>query len=147
MPFAVYYTYVALLALKVPGAPIPAGVGTVIEWAYFAFFIAFELLLLWVIAGFSKELHHLRTATAATRNMIFVGMYAALYLVCNILDAAGVSGVRYFYLPLLLLRLFFLLLDAWLIFQCYRDICPAEEEQIVLTEPEDDGKEENDEKK
>lgn len=147
LPFAVYYTYVALLALKVPGAPIPAGVGTVIEWAYFAFFIAFELLLLWVIAVFSKELHHLRTATAATRNMIFVGMYAALYLVCNILDAAGVSGVRYFYLPLLLLRLFFLLLDAWLIFQCYRDICPAEEEQIVLTEPEDDGKEENDEKK
>lgn len=146
LPFAVYYTYVALLALKVPGAPIPAGVGTGIEWTYFAFFIAFELLLLWVIAGFSKELHHLRTATAATRNMIFVGMYAVLYLVCNILDAAGVSGVRYFYLPLLFLRLFFLLLDAWLIFQCYRDICPAEEEQITLVEPEEK-EEENDEQK
>lgn len=146
LPFAVYYTYVALLALKVPGAEIPAGVSKGIEWAYFAFFIAFELLLLWVIAGFSKELQHLKTATAATRNMIFAGMYAVLYFVCSILDAAGVSGIRYFYLPLLLLRLFFLLLDAWLIFQCYRDICPAEEEQIALVEPEEK-EEKNDEQK
>lgn len=149
LPFAGYYTYTALLAMKVPGTPVPASVAAVVEWAYFAFFIAFEMLLLWTIAGFSKELHHLKTATAATRNMIFAGMYAVLYLVCNILDGAGVAGIRYFYVPLLFLRMFFLLLDAWLIFQCYRDICPAEEEQVTLVEPAEDavhGKEEPHEK-
>lgn len=133
LPFAAYYTYAAFSAMKVPMPPIPAIVNTAVGWAYFAFFIGFELLLLWAITGFSKELYHLKLMTNATRNSIFAGMFAVLYLVCNILDAFGVSFVRYFYVPLLLFRIFFLLLDAWLVFCCYRDICPAEEEQITLT--------------
>ena len=132
LPFAAFYTYAAFYAMKVPMPPIPDTVNTIVGWAYFAFFVVFEMLLLWAIAGLSGELHHIRLTTGATRNMIFVGLFAVLYAGCNILEAVGVSAVRYFYVPLLLFRICFFLLDAWLIFCCYRDICPAEEEQIQL---------------
>lgn len=141
LPFAAYYTYASFSAWKMPMPPIPETVDTVVGWSYFVFFIAFELLLLWSIAGFSKELHHLKLMTGATRNMIFVGMFAVLYAGCNVLEAFGVSSVKYFYIPLLIFRIFFFLLDAWLMFCCYRDICPAEEEQITLMEEESDKKE------
>lgn len=132
LPFAAYYTYTALLALGVPGREVPSGLSTAVEWCYFVFFIAFELLLLLSYGRLSRELEHERTATPAFRNMIFVGLYALVYVVANLLDIAASAVAKYFYLPLLLLRMLFLFLDLWLIYLCYRDIAPEESEQMEL---------------
>lgn len=132
LPFAAYYTYTALLALGVPGSAVPAGLATAMEWCYFVFSIAFELLLLFAFGRLSQELGHTRTATPAFRNMIFVGLYSFIYFVANLPVVATSAAAKYFYLPLLLMRMLFLFLDLWLLFLCYRDIAPEESEQMEL---------------
>lgn len=134
LPFAAYYTYTSLLLLGVPGSAVPETLVSAVEWCYFVFSIVFELLLLFAFGRLSRELGHLRTATPAFRNMIFVGLYAVVYFVTNLPVVAQSAAAKYFYLPLLLLRVLFLFLDLWLLFLCYRDICPAESEQMELEE-------------
>lgn len=134
LPFAAYYTYTALISLGVPGAAVPEMLAATVEWCYFAFSIALELLLLLAFGRLSRELGHIRTATPAFRNMIFVGLYAVVYLVANLPVVAASAAAKYFYLPLLLLRMLFLFFDLWLLFLCYRDICPADNEQMELEE-------------
>lgn len=128
LPFAVFYTYQSLASFGL-AVPMPAQtIAAVTEWVYFAFCILFELAILYAIAKFSRELAHERTVTPAYRNMIFVALFAVLYTVASIPPIANSMAGKYLALPTVFLRIAYLFLDMWLIFLCYRYICPEQSE-------------------
>ncbi len=127
LPFALYY---ALYGLGQMGFSVPS-VGSVfetVEWIYFAFSLLFMAILLFAVFSLCRELGHARLLECATRSLIFF----ALAQVADLVGRLPVSFVRtyqgYFALPAVLLRLIVIFLNLYLMYQCYRYICPQGEE-------------------
>lgn len=140
LPFSVYRTYLSLIAFGVPFPEPLAGFAAAVDWIYFAFFLLLEGLWLLSVGALSAELSFPKTQSAAYRNMIFVGLYALIYLVTGLPFVAQTQASKYFVVPFLLLRTAALFLNLWLLYLCYRNICPAEEEQLSFEEIKPDKK-------
>ena len=129
LPFAIYFSLYAFSQLGFQEvAFLSGGFYSTVEWSYFAFSLLFHALLLYAIAGLTAELGLVALQGNAWRNLIFVVLY---YLVDGFarLPIAWISALQgYFSLVLILLRLSTLLLNMYLIFKCYRYICPEEED-------------------
>lgn len=129
LPFAIYFSIYAFSQLGFQEIAILNGsFFAVMEWCYFGFSLLFHAMLLYAIAGLTAELGLVALQGNAWRNLIFVGLY---YLVDGFarLPISWVNTFRaYFSLILILLRLSFLLLNMYLIYKCYRYICPEGED-------------------
>ncbi len=127
LPFAGYYAVYGLGQIGLPMPCVTASFATV-GWIYFVFSLLFMALLLLAILSLCRELAHVRLIGCAVRALIF-------FAVAQLTDFIGrlpVGFIRenqgYFALPAVLLRLIVIFLNLYLIYQCYRYICPQGEE-------------------
>ena len=127
LPFAVYY---ALYGFGQMGLSVPA-VGAIfatVEWVYFTFSLLFTALWLFAVFSLCRELCHKRLLECATRAMIFFGVAQLVELVGRLPVGFIRENQGYFALPAVLLRLIVIFWNLYLIYQCYRYICPEGEE-------------------
>jgi len=126
VPFALYFSLFAFgeMGLGVPTALFADGVFAVMEWLYFLFNIVFHLFLLTGVGALAAELGLESHRQAAWRNILVVGAFALLYTAAGALEAMSWSA---YLVPLvILLKLFYIFLNVYLFYQCYRYICPEE---------------------
>lgn len=129
LPFALYFSLSAFSQLGFLDLTFLNGtVYNVVQWCYFAFSLFFHVLLLYAITGLTAELGLTALQGNAWRNMVFVGLY---YFVDGFarLPISWVSTFRlYFVFVLIVLGFSYLLLDMYLIYKCYKYICPEGED-------------------
>lgn len=127
LPFAFYYAVYGLgqLGLSMPSIAIPAAT---VEWVYFAFSLLFTALWLFAVFSLCRELGHARLLESATRALIFFGVAQLADLVGRLPVGVIRENQGYFALPAVLLRLIVIFLNLYLIYQCYRYVCPEGEE-------------------
>ena len=141
LPFALYFSLVATTKFGLlTAAPILQGsVYAVVEGIYFLYSFLLHVLLLLAISGLAAELGLLRHQSAALRNLVLIALYTVVYLIARLLPAEQQS---LFVLPLILLRYLYIFLNLWLLFRCYRHICP--EGDGMMFEPVEDAVEKED---
>lgn len=135
LPVSLYYGVYGFLQLGGGNAGFfsPAVFG-VVTWVYFVLSLVFTVLLLWAQAAFAKESALFSLQSNAWRNLTFVALYHAIYLLVSILAACGVPHTSAFVIPMTMLRYLCIFLNLWLFFRCYRYILPEGSEEQVLTE-------------
>ena len=125
LPFAIYFALFGFSQMGLGSFAFLSGsFYTAMEWSYFAFSLLYHALLLFAVAGLTRELGLLPLQGNAWRNLILVVTY---YLIDGVvrLPIPWIAEHRsYFSLSLILLRLVYILLNMYLIFKCYRHICP-----------------------
>lgn len=129
LPFVIYFLLSALSQLGLLDLAFLGGtLYNAVQWCYFAFSLIFHALLLYAIAGLTAELGLTALQGSAWRNMIFVGLY---YFVDGFarLPISWISAFRlYFVFALIVLGISYLLLNVYLIYKCYKCICPESED-------------------
>lgn len=127
LPFAGYY---ALYGLGQMGFSMPSvsAIFAGVEWVYFVFSMLFMALLLFAIFSLCRELQHARLLASATRALCFFALAQAVDLTGRLPVSFIMENQGYFALPAVLLRLIVIFLNLYLIYQCYRYICPQGEE-------------------
>ena len=130
IPFAVYFSLYAFSQLGFQSFDFTSGsVYSAVELCYFVFSLVFYALLLYAIAGLAGELGLVALQGNAWRNLIFLVLYYMLDGFLR-LPLSWLTQVRmYFAIALILLRFSILFLNMYLIFKCYRYICPEGEDQ------------------
>lgn len=95
----------------------------------------FHVGMLWSVLELASSLEIEKIKTAAIRNLIAMGIYAVGEIV--ILAFPTVAALENQAIPrlLLLYLLVCYLLNSWLLFSCYRNICPAGEENGSPAKP------------
>lgn len=132
LPFAVYFALYSFAQLGFSGSLwiLTEQPFVVMEWCYFFFSLLFHGLLLYAIAGLTGELKLVALQENAWRNLILVGLH---YLIDGIVRLP-IPWIRehesIFSLSLILLRLCYILLNLYLVFKCYRHICPEGDESM-----------------
>ena len=132
LPFALYFSAYGLSQLfvlqnaSVFGGAFYQGM----EWGYFVFSLGFHLLLLLSIAGLTAELELRSVQSSAWRNLIMVSLYFLLDGSARLPIAWIAENRNLFSLSIILLRLCYVLFNEYLIFQCYRHICPEEDRDM-----------------
>lgn len=127
VPFAIFYTLYGLGQLGFSMPSVNAFFGTV-EWVYFAFNVMFTLLWLLAITALCRELCHEKLLGCAVRSLLLFAVTHVLDLVARLPIGFIQSNAGYLALPVLLGRLILLFLNLYLIYGCYRYICPEGEE-------------------
>ncbi len=126
LPFAVYYALYGLGALGI-SLPIVGWLATV-EWVYFAFNALFSLLWLGAITALCRELRHEKLLSAAVRSLGIFTITCVLDLISRLPVELIRQNSGYLILPVLLGRLLLIFLNLYLIYSCYRYICPEGQE-------------------
>ena len=132
LPFALYFSVFGLSQLlpTLQFSFLTGGFYTAMEWLYFVFSLGFQALLLLSVAGITKELGLLSIQSSAWRNLIMVGLYYLLDGFARLPIPWIVAHKGIFSLSLILLRLCFILFNMYLIFKCYRHICPEGDQDM-----------------
>ena len=127
LPFAGYYALYGLGQLGF-SLPVVDAVLPTMEWIYFVYTLFFTAVWMWAVFSLSRELMHTRLISASVRALLF-------FAVTQVVDFTGrlpIPFIRtyqgYFALPAILLRLILIFLNMYLIYQCYRYICPEGQE-------------------
>jgi hypothetical protein len=103
----------------------------VVQIVYLAVSLVLHVMILLAVAGLCKELKQIELRGNAYRNLIFVGAYFLLRLLM-LLPAPALQrliGVT------LLIWLCMVFLDLFLLFRCYRYICPEGDEHMPDRQP------------
>ena len=124
LPFALYYACYGLGQLGFALPAVGAAFATV-EWIYFVFTLLFTALWLFATYSLCREVGHARLFACAVRALLFFAAAQLLDLAAR-LPIGAVAG--YLALPAVLLRLISVFLNIYLIYLCYRYICPQGEE-------------------
>ena len=126
LPFAIYFSLFAFgeMGLGIPAALFGASVFGVMEWLYFFFNLAFHLFLLYGIVSLANELGLQSHASVAWRNILLVLVFCVLYTFLNAFPAT--AAARFLAPIVILLKLFYIFLNVYLLYQCDRYICPEE---------------------
>ncbi|MBQ8357175.1 MAG: hypothetical protein IJX39_05135 [Clostridia bacterium] len=131
LPLAIYFALYGFSQMGFGYFPFFTGTFyTVMEWCYFAFSLLFHALFLFAVAGLTRELGLIALEGNAWRNLIFVGTYYLLDGIARMPIPWIMAHQGYFSLSLILLRICFILLNIYLIYKCYRYICPEGEENM-----------------
>ncbi|MBR3686151.1 MAG: hypothetical protein IKL66_01540 [Clostridia bacterium] len=113
------------------GWGISSGVfATVYDWIKLVVNFAFNLALLYGITDLSRRVELLETRQKAIRNVIFVVLFNAYQILLFFPIGFIQSDPSFFLTILLILRLLYTLLNAWLLFKCYAMICPEGQEDM-----------------
>lgn len=126
LPFALYYTVYGLTAVHVlpEMALFSSALDTAVDWAYFAYTLLLQLLLLYAVSRLACELEIIKLQAGALRNMIFVAIYHLLYLCAQLPFAFIQNNIGLLSLPIVILRLVCVFCNVWLFYCCYRTILP-----------------------
>lgn len=109
---------------------VALGLGIFFDWASILINLFFNIALLYGIADLSRRVEYPETRIKALRNMIFVALFNLLQLTLVLPISALDSSRSALMLLLLILQLFYTILNAALIFKCYAMICPEGEEDM-----------------
>ena len=126
LAFSLYYTVSGFMAANIiPQIAIFGGtVFFVVEWIYFFYTLALNLMILRSVACFTGEMGLFRVQSNAWRNLTFVLIYHAVYFAIHLPIPFLLSHGSAFALPVTLLRYLCVLLNLWLFFLCYSHILP-----------------------
>ena len=104
---------------------VTGGFTTAIGWIDFAAVILLHALLLPAILRLAMSVELPKTGTAATRNLILVGIWGVLYLAVNLIPfpATAKKGVL---LAQVLCNFAVILMNLWLLLSCMKNIAPEE---------------------
>ena len=125
LPFALYYAFYGFGMMGFGMSPFVSAAFPTVEWIYFVFTLLFTALWLFAAYSLCRELMQERLLGGAIRSAIF-------FVLAHLTDFAarlplGVVAA-YMSLPAILLRLISIFLNLYLIYLCYRYICPQGEE-------------------
>lgn len=128
LPFAVYFGLFGLSELGVLTKYwFLSNAGrfyVTVDVAYLTVSLVLHLLLLWAVSGLAKELQFQNILTFAYRNFTFVGVYFALRYALML----PFEKAQYLIGPTLILWLCMVFLNLFMLFKCYRFICPEGED-------------------
>ncbi|MBE6684457.1 MAG: hypothetical protein E7592_02255 [Ruminococcaceae bacterium] len=103
---------------------------TVYDWIKLVVNFAFNLALLFGISDLSRRVELLETRQKAIRNIILVILFNAYQILLFFPIGFIKSDQAFFLTILLILRLLYTILNAWLLFKCYAMICPEGQEDM-----------------
>ena len=103
---------------------------TAFDWAKLIVNFAFNIAMLYGIADLSRRVEFPETREKAIRNIIFVGLFNAYQILLFFPIGFIQSDPSFFLTILLILRLLYTVLNAWLLFKCYAMICPEGQEDM-----------------
>ena len=128
LPFAVYYAMIGLSQFGVISAYRFLGgtVYTVVDICYIAVSLTVHVLMLLAVVALMKELGHQALLTTAWRNLIC----SASYFVLRGLMLIPCAMQKYLLAITLLLWVFMLFMNLFMLFKCYRYICPEGDEDM-----------------
>ncbi len=137
LPFALYFGIDAFGKVGMIPAILPASLFATVEWIYFIFYFLFSALVLYAVCALCGELSLIRWQSTALRNLLVLGFTFALDLIVRLPIGfiEAISG--YVGLLLLLLRLVTVFLNIYLLFGCYRYICPEGTEEEGMYDLDD----------
>lgn len=125
LPFALYYACYGFGMMGLGMPPFIKAAFVSVEWIYFVFTLLFTALWLFAVYSLCRELCHQRLLAGSLRSLIFFALAQLFDLIAR-LPIGTVAA--YFSLPAILLRLITIFLNMYLIYLCYRYICPQGEE-------------------
>lgn len=132
LPFAVYFALYGFAQLGL-GDTLTFLTGSflqTVEWCYFVFAFLFHALLLYAVAGLTGELELVGLQGNAYRNLIFVALYYLIDMIKRLPISFIQTNKGYLAMPLILLKLVFVLLNMILLFKCHRYICPEGDQDM-----------------
>ncbi|MBE6627390.1 MAG: PRKR-interacting protein 1 [Ruminococcaceae bacterium] len=101
-------------------------VRTYVDWGEFFLVMLFQIALLYGIRMISESVGLKLITIKATRNSLFVALYAVAYVISKLMTEG--DAVKYLALSMTVLQLVYMVLNLLLIANCAKDICPAGEE-------------------
>lgn len=129
LPFAIYFGLDAFAKVGLMPALLPSQWFGTVEWLYFVFYFLFTAWILYAITALCGELALSKWQETALRNLLVLGFTFALDLLMRLPFAFLQQIGPYVGLLVLLLRLITVFLNVYLIFGCYRFICPEGTEE------------------
>lgn len=107
---------------------LPTMLGAAMELSLFFLLILFNVTMLYAIRVLAGEVGLPSTEAAAIRNLLFVGAYAVLYLVCRLPGVSHSAAAPYLNVALLLLNLAWVFCNLFLLLSCNKNICSEGDE-------------------
>ncbi len=102
---------------------------SIVGWTSFFLSICLQLAILYGVRMLSAELELSKITSAAMRNMLFVSLYAVLYIVGKLPIAA--QFLQFLMLATVLLNLACVFLNLLLLLNCTKSICASGDEEIA----------------
>ena len=107
-----------------------ASVIGVVDWIKFILLILFNFFMLYAIRALAEQVELPRTVMASIRNLVFVALYAVLYLIGN-LPIENIKTVQgYLIFPVTLLQMVWIACNLILLVSCAKNICAEGNEEI-----------------
>jgi hypothetical protein len=100
---------------------------TCFNWSEFFLVMFFQIALLYGIRMIAESVELKQISIKATRNSIFVGLYAVVYVASQCMPKG--DAIQYLALSMTILQLVYMVLNLLLLANCAKDICPAGEEE------------------
>ena len=101
-----------------------------VTWIGFVLIIFFHFAMLYGIRVISREVGIGHMATVAIRNAIFVGLYALVYLLTNLVFVNNVEVRKYFVFSLMFTQFVYIATNLILLIGCTKNICAEGEEDV-----------------
>lgn len=144
LPFAVYFS---LYSFAIWGMPAPAifypNLFYGVQWGYTLFTAVFPVLWLFSISRMAKSLQ----LSGIESNAFFAIILHGVYFILKFIGEQNNQKInRFIVLPYLLCFLGTLLFNMYLIYQCYRRICSADEAMVEEKKEEKREEEKKEEK-
>ena len=105
-------------------SPISTGV----DWGQFVLMIFFQFVMLYAIRVIAGEVGLGNLSTKALRNGVFVGFYAILYLLTNLVYAQNAETRKYFVFSLMLAQAVSIFFNLLLLLGCTKNICAQDQD-------------------
>ncbi len=103
---------------------------TVIAWASFATTLLFHFAMLYAIRVLALEVELKKLASHAMYNTMGVGIWGALFLLCN-MPSIGEAVLPYLSFSMGLFNLLYLISDVVLLLRCSKNICAEGDEEVA----------------
>lgn len=137
LPFALYFGLDAFSKVGMLPPFLPASLFATVEWIYFIFYFLLSALILYAVCALCGELSLIRWQSTALRNLLVLSFTFVLDLILRLPFGFMQAISGYVGLLVLLLRLVTVFLNIYLLFGCYRYICPAGAEEEGMYELDD----------
>lgn len=108
--------------------PMEGGIVTALDRVRFFAELFFHAVLLWSVMTIASDVEEDKIRASSIRNLIFSGIWGLGQLVLILFPSLAAFQNQVFTKILLLFLLVCYVLNALLLFSCYRNICPAGEE-------------------
>lgn len=121
---AVYQSLGDLSSMFSWNAPfLGASVSNAVMWVQFMLVIVFQMAMLYAIRVIGSDVGLSHISTKALRNCVFVGLYAIIYLLTNLVFAQNEEFRKYFVFSLMLSQAVVILFNLLLLISCTKNIC------------------------